>query len=382
MDVPLRWRTGVSGRGAADMAIVLACLVLAVLAVKGRWSPLPSAVVAGAGAAGSLAQGWRRHRPRLAAIAGAASYAVSGNPGPLIVGLYAGGAYVPLRRAWLPAAAGWAGLAGWSWIDEGRLSLENAAWTAGAAAVVTAAGGYAATRRALAESWRARAESAEAERRLRDEQARAAERDRIAREMHDVLAHKVSLIALHAGALELAADEGPAPVRDGVALIRVTAREALQELRYVLGALRGDQASPGEPFADLPSLVGAARQAGQRVELDDRAGTLPPAMARVVLRVVQEGLTNVRKHAPDARTTVTVNRGTRGTVTVTVANTAGAEPADLPGAGAGLVGLAERVRLVGGTLHSGPADAGGWRLRAELPWRDHGITGPPPGDVS
>ncbi|KAB2352557.1 sensor histidine kinase [Actinomadura rudentiformis] len=264
----------------------------------------------------------------------------------------------------------------------GCLTPENALWMAVAAALVTAAGTYVATRRALAESWRERAESAEAGRRLRDEQARAGERARIAREMHDVLAHKVSLIALHAGALELTASEGSARVQEGAALIRVTAREALQELRYVLDALRTDEPPPDEPFSDLGSLVGAAIQAGQRVELDDRAGPLPPVMARVVFRVVQEGLTNARKHAPHSRTTVTVDRGDGGTVTVTVHNTAGDRAGDLPGSGAGLVGLAERVRLVGGTLQSGPAGSGGWRLRADLPWRDHGVDETPLSDAS
>ncbi|MFG2004594.1 sensor histidine kinase [Spirillospora sp. NPDC048911] len=364
-------------RWAVDAALVVVCLALTVLAVRGRWAPMPSVVIAGAGAAGSLAQLWRRRLPWAAAVAGAAAYLLSGNPGPVIVGLYSSGASMPLRYAWMPTVAGWAGLAGWSWIDEGHLTLGGVAGMALGAALVTAAGVYVATRRALAESWRARAEGAEAERRLRDEQARAAERARIAREMHDVLAHKVSLIALHAGALELTAGGGSAPVRKGAALIRVTAREALQELRYVLGALRTDEASLDEPFSDLASLVGAAVRAGQRVELDDRAGTLPPVMARVVFRVVQEGLTNARKHAPHARATVTVDRVAGGAVSVTVHNDGGAEPADLPGSGTGLVGLAERLRLVGGTLHSGPAGAG-WRLRAELPWRADGV----PGDAS
>jgi signal transduction histidine kinase len=191
--------------------------------------------------------------------------------------------------------------------------------------------------------------------------------------MHDVLAHKVSLIALHAGALELTARDGSPRMREGAALIRVTAREALQELRYVLGVLRTDQnvsLDGGEPVAELPSLVRASTRAGQRVELRDGAGPLPPALARVVHHIVQEGLTNAHKHAPGAPATVSVQRAEDGAVTVTIRNEPPAEaPTDLPGSGSGLVGLAERVRLVGGTLHSGPA-GGGWELRAHLPWID------------
>jgi signal transduction histidine kinase len=384
MDVARRLRACLADERVGDAAVVLGCSVLTVFAVKARWADLPRPVIAGAGLAGCLAQWWRRRHAQVATVAGAAAYALSGNPGPLLVGLYSGACHAPRRHVWAAAVTGWAGFAGWFWIDEGRLTANDAIWAALAAASVTILGLYVAGRRELAASWRERAESAEAERRLHDERARAAERTRIAREMHDVLAHKVSLIALHAGALELTARGSAAPIQQGAALIRVTAREALQELRYVLGVLRreSEPALPGdpppahgEPFADLVSLVRASTRTGQHVELRDHAGPLPPAMARVVYRVVQEGLTNAHKHAPDAPATVTVERGD-ATVTVTVHNAATrSAPADLPGSGAGLVGLAERVRLVGGTLHSGPlgpGDGGGWRLRAVLPWLDPG----------
>ncbi|GAA3140306.1 hypothetical protein GCM10010466_34240 [Planomonospora alba] len=384
-----RLRARLTGPGAVDAALVLGCLVLTGFAVRAHWSALPPPVIAAAGAAGGLAQIWRRRRWWPATAAGAAAYALSGNPGPLLVGLYSGASYAPRRQAGALALTGWAGFAGWSWIDEGRLTAEGAVSAAVAAAVVTAAGLHAATRRALTEALHRRAESAEAERRLRDEQARSAERTRIAREMHDVLAHKVSLIALHAGALELAASGSSARVEEGAALIRVTAREALRELRYVLGVLREEPGVPdpgappdgGAPFADPASLVREAEQAGQRVELRDRAGPLPPAAARVVHRIVREGLTNARKHAPGAPVTVSVEPGEDGGVTVTVDNApAGGAPADLPGSGSGLVGLAERVRLVGGTLRSGPRGSGaggGWRLRARIPRLDHGDQGEP-----
>jgi signal transduction histidine kinase len=378
-----KWRVVVTDRRVVDGILVLVCLVLTAFAVKGSWSVLPRPVIAVAGVVGSAAQWSRRRRPHVATVSGAAAYALSGNPGPLLVGLYSGASYAPRRHVWALAVVGWAGFAGWSWIDGGRLTADDAAWSALLTAVVLAVGIYVATRRALTAARQEQAEHADAERLLRDEQARSAERTRIAREMHDVLAHKVSLIALHAGALELNAGGDPARVRQGAGLIRVTAREALQELRTVLGVLQAEPGTrtrpdpapePGGPFADLTSLVRASTQAGQRVELHDDAGLLPPNTARVVYRIAQEGLTNAHKHAPDAPTTVSVHRGEDGKVTVTVHNAAGTSaPMDLPGSGSGLVGLAERIRLVGGSLHSGPSGHGGWQLQAVVPWLDQRV---------
>jgi signal transduction histidine kinase len=347
----------------ADVALVAGCVALTVLAVKAHWSPLPRPVIAVAGLAGSAAQWQRRRWPMTAALAGSAAYALSGNPGPLLVGLYAGGSYGRRRRAWLPALAGWAGITAAFGIDAGRLRADDVAWAALGSALTVAVGRYAATRRDLTEAWRERAENA-------GERARSAERNRIAREMHDVVAHKVSLIALHAGALELTAGGSQTQVAQQAALIRTTAREALRDLRDVLGLLQDGPAvlDHGEPYPDLVSLVEAARRAGQDVELRDEAETLSPATARVAYRIAQEGLTNARKHAPGAPASVSVELGSAGAVTVTVLNAPSvSEPMDLPGSGAGLIGLAERVRLAGGALHSGRTEDGGWRLRAVLP---------------
>jgi signal transduction histidine kinase len=366
-----RWQALVGSPRLVDAAVVLACLLLTVLAVKTPWSPLPWWAVATAGVLGSAAQWPRRRWPYLAVVAGSAAFALSGNPGPWLVGLYAGAAYTPRRQVWLSGIVAWAGFLAWSWVDAGRLKLDDVAYDALGVGLVIAVGGYLSTRNALLASLQEQAARAETERRLRDEQARAAERTRIAREMHDVLAHKVSLIALYAGALELHS-AGNARLQDGTALIRRTAREALLELRDVLGVLH---AEPTEPFADPASLVQAAARAGQPVELHDTAGTLPPATARVVYRIVQEGLTNARKHAADAATTVSIGRAGDGSVTVTVHNDPSTgSAADLPGSGSGLVGLAERIRLVGGSLRSGPVDGdAGWELHAVVPWLDQRV---------
>jgi signal transduction histidine kinase len=356
-------------RRALDAAVVLACLGLTVLAVKTPWSPLPRTVIALAGTVGSIAQWPRRRWPQVAAVLGAVAFPLSGNAGPWLAGLYAGVVHAPRRQLWWPAAAAWGGYVAWSWLDSGRPSAQSIVGGSAGIALVLAVGAYVATRNALLDALHAQAEHAAAERELRDEQARAAERTRIAREMHDVLAHKVSLIALHAGALELRAGED-VRLREGTALIRTTAREALQELREVLGMLRtGD--SHGS-FVELTELVRTATAAGQDVELHDTAAPRPRATARVVYRIVQEGLTNARKHAPGAATVVTVNRADEVSVRVVVFNGRGAaEPGDLPGPGSGLIGLAERIRLVGGSMSVGPTTRDGvpgWELCAVVPF--------------
>jgi signal transduction histidine kinase len=148
-------------------------------------------------------------------------------------------------------------------------------------------------------------------------------------------------------------------------------------LRAGPGAQAGDDASGNEVFADLSALVRASVRAGQCVELRDEVGPLPPATARVVFRVAQEGLTNAHRYASQAPTSVTVEHAGGGGVVITVHNAVGNGPTmDLPGSGSGLIGLAERIRLVGGTLQSGPVGPGGrdgWRLRAVVPSVDGGV---------
>ena len=229
-----------------------------------------------------------------------------------------------------------------------------------------------------------RAAHLEAERRLQVEQARAAERRRIAREMHDVLAHRVSLLSLHAGALEFRPDASPEEVAEAAGVIRASAHAALEELRDVVGVLRDEDPreapEPPQPtLADLGALVDECRAAGMRVNLAlEEAATvpdLPGTLGRTAYRVVQEGLTNARKHAPGAAVDVAVRADPgRGIVVEVVSRAAvavGAAPSGgpLPGAGTGLVGLAERVALAGGELRHGPDERGDFVLRAELPWR-------------
>ncbi|MFC5827303.1 sensor histidine kinase [Nonomuraea insulae] len=238
---------------------------------------------------------------------------------------------------------------------------------------VTGWGMLARTRRELVSSLAERARRAEGEQRLRAEEARRAERLGIAREMHDVLAHRLSLLAVHAGALEFNADATAGEVAETAGVIRSSARLALEELRTVISVLRDPAPSPLDGGVDLGALVEESRRAGMRVELRDQEVSLsevPDAAGRAAYRIVQEGLTNARKHAPGQPVTVLVS-GRRGDeLVVEVRNPLHRGPAALAGtgAGAGLAGLAERASLAGGRLEYGETADGGFRLLARLPW--------------
>ena len=175
-------------------------------------------------------------------------------------------------------------------------------------------------RRQLVLSLRDRAERAEAEQQLRVEQARQQERARIAREMHDVLAHRISLLSLHAGALEFQPDAPPEEVARAAGVIRASAHEALEDLRAVIGVLREEPTTaiperPQPTLADLPALIEesrAGRHAGAlRRSSSPDVDAVPAATGRSAYRIVQEGLTNARKHARGAAVDVTVD-GARG----------------------------------------------------------------------
>ena len=225
------------------------------------------------------------------------------------------------------------------------------------------------SQRMLVRSWAERARQAEEGQRMRVEQARLAERERIAREMHDVLAHRLSLLAVHAGALEVR-PAAPAAERDAAGVIRRCAYDALEDLRQVIGMLR-EQAEPDRPqptLGDVPALVEQSREAGTAVDLDlVDAAPVPERVGRHAYRIVQEALTNARKHAPGSPVRVAVRGRAEDGLVVEVGN-ALAAGGGLPGAGAGLVGLRERVQLAGGRLEHGPTPDGEFRLRAWLPW--------------
>ncbi|MFH8556328.1 sensor histidine kinase [Streptomyces celluloflavus] len=292
---------------------------------------------------------------------------------------------------------------------------------------------YVGARRRLVESLRERADGLERELSLladraeeRAEWARNEERTRIAREMHDVVAHRVSLMVVHSAALQAIALKDPEKASKNAGLVGDMGRQALTELREMLGVLRTAEgssvrrapasdaperlaavaaqakaktpaAAPGGPAAGVPApapaepdgegpclaelaeLVGQSRAAGMAVELSvegpaggDADGTGPdygPGVEQTVFRVVQEALTNVHKHAPGARARVRLAHRA-GEVAVQVENgpsARGATDAGLPSGGNGLVGMRERVTALGGAFVSGPTDAGGFRVSAVVP---------------
>ncbi len=235
---------------------------------------------------------------------------------------------------------------------------------------------YFEARRQLLQSLRDRAERAEREQHLLAEQARAEERRRLAGEMHDVVTHRLSLMVLHAGALGVTSAE-PA-VRTAAEDIRREGAQALDELRDLVGVLRNGTEvgaartlSPTEP-GDPARLVEESRSVGVATELvvDGDPARVSPTVARTAYRLVQEALTNVRKHAPGASATVSLRYRDDG-LDVSVGNTAAAGPPDPAlagsGSGAGLAGLRQRVELVGGRFDAGPAPGGGFRVGAILP---------------
>jgi signal transduction histidine kinase len=233
------------------------------------------------------------------------------------------------------------------------------------------------SQRELLLALRERTRQAEAERDLRVDQARAQERTRIAREMHDVLAHRLSLLSLHAGALEVRPDAPPEQMARAAAVVRASAHQALEDLRQVIDVLRaaepadGEKQRPQPTLRDVAALVEESRDAGTAVELEQRvdAEDVPAATGRTVYRIVQEGLTNALKHAKGAHAEVVV-RYVDSSVELEIAdNGPGAATED--GMGHGLVGMRERVALYGGTIQSGPRDGGGFVLRAQLPVEGH-----------
>jgi signal transduction histidine kinase len=206
--------------------------------------------------------------------------------------------------------------------------------------------------------------------RLRTEQAQLEAREAVAREMHDVLGHRLSLLSVHAGALEYRPDAPAEDVARAARVIRESAHQALQDLREVIGVLRAPVGELPQPtVADVPELVAESRRAGMRVELRHCvAAATPDTVGRTAYRVVQEALTNARKHAHGAAVSVTVAGSAGADLTVEVVNGEPATPKPAARPGQGLAGLAERVELAGGRLEHGPSGAGGWRVAAWLPW--------------
>jgi signal transduction histidine kinase len=381
-----------AGRAPRDWAVdalwFLLCIGFTALAfvdgTQRQLPPVPTAVDAALGGLASLGVWLRRRWPvGVAVVVGLlAVYSVSASGVALVV-LFTVAVHRRLGIA-VAVAAGYALTSFLTLLVRPDLSPRN--WLQGVLGVVCvvaalALGMFVRARRQLALAERERAAS---ERELLVAQARQLERNRIAREIHDVLAHRLSLLSLHAGALQLWPDAPPAEIARAAGVIRGSAHGALEDLREVIGVLRADRGDddradgaperPQPTLVDLPVLIEESRKAGSRVVLECEVadlGAVPEAVGRTAFRIVQEGLTNARKHADAAAVSVAVRGAAADGLTVEVRNPwpAGvARTTPIPGAGMGIIGLAERTALTGGRLEHGRTPAGEFRLWAWLPW--------------
>jgi signal transduction histidine kinase len=353
---------------AVDLLIFAVAVGSGVFLLSSTWDQHSSAVAVLDIALGSVALAalwWRREQPWTVALIVIALSAVSGlaamTPLPA---LFNAAIRLPLRRvaALTALAVALSPVFGILYPDvQGR----GYGWQVVVGLLLTAValgwGLFVRAQRELVRGLRERAQ----------DEARAAERRRIAREMHDVLAHRLSILSVHAGAMENGAL--PPEYKEAAHVIRTSAHLALEELRQVIGLLRPDESvDPIEPpqptLAQIPALVEESRSVGLSVSYRSTAvgPDVPEVVGRTAYRTVQEGLTNARKHAGEERVELTIGGGPP--LIVELVSYGSATGRALPGAGTGLVGIAERVELAGGSLHYGPGAGGAFVLRATLPW--------------
>ncbi|MCU1399264.1 MAG: putative two-component histidine kinase [Acidimicrobiales bacterium] len=234
-----------------------------------------------------------------------------------------------------------------------------------------------------------RAEHAERERELIAQQRAQEERSRIARELHDVVAHSVSLMIIQAGAARRSIANSPAQAEETLRTLESTGRQAMDELRRVLGVLRTQspdrgELSPQPSLRDVRELVtGDPTLPIELTEVGDAPGDVPPSVGLSLYRVVQEALTNVRKHAGQVRTVAVKLSYSPDRVEVLVADDGRGASVALNQDGHGLVGMRERMALCGGTVTAGPRQGGGWQVRASAPLStlDQPVGGSPPADA-
>jgi signal transduction histidine kinase len=347
--------------------------------VELRWSAVALAAV------GCAALLWRQRHPFgvLAVTIGCGvlfqALGVRESPlvtSPVLVSVYTVAVRTDRRTAWSAAGVSATLLVGaatiWAWqgwLDPDKVAM--LAWTA----LPTAIGDGVRSRRAYVAAVEERAEHAE---RTREQEARqrvAAERVRIARELHDIVAHHIALINAQAGVAVHLVERRPDRIVTALEDIRDTSRSALDELRATVRLLRqSDDDAPRDPLpglAQVPALLASFERAGLVVNHTRHgiAQPLEPAVDLAAYRIVQESLTNVRKHAGADRARLFLHYHPEW-LTITVENDGSARPLrPRPGAGHGLIGMHERAAAIGGRLHAGPRTEGGFVVRAELPRR-------------
>jgi signal transduction histidine kinase len=289
----------------------------------------------------------------------------------LMLAFWVVGAYNERTQAIAAAAIGFASIAVVARVDE-RLGLEEAISGILLGGTVTVIA-YALRRRSRrAAELEERAATLEHEREEAERDAVEEERRRIARELHDVIAHSITLMTVQAGAARLLLAQDPGRAREPVLSVEETGRHALAELRRLLGVIRADDGeaalAPQPGLARLDDLLGQARRAGLPVELavagEPRA--LPPGIDLTAYRIVQEALTNTRRHAGPAHAHVSVRYGSEA-LDLEVTDDGRTATTARDGAGHGLVGMRERVALYDGTFAAGPRPEGGYAVRVRLP---------------
>ncbi|MFC7496879.1 MULTISPECIES: sensor histidine kinase [unclassified Nocardioides] len=377
------WRLGPRGRWWFDLGLVAA------LALPALGTPVTDAGWVGL----VLALGqilplyWRRHHPD----ACFAAVAVASAAQPLLVDIpmwsqaafpvavYSVARYSTTLRGLLALAVGLCGavVASVVWVRGFDGDLTAGSVTSYAVTIATivvtawALGALARTRRAYVDALVERGEQIRREAAQQVALAASDERARIAREMHDVVAHGLSMIVVQADGARYAARQDPAAATDALATISATGREALGEMRRMLGLLRaedGTELRPQPGLADLDALVAAARAAGLRVDatLPDAPPPVPDGVALTTYRILQEALTNVRKHAgPDVTVRVLVE--VADDVRLLVEDDGRGAAAAPDGHGLGLIGMRERVTVHGGSVEAGPRAGGGFSVSARLP---------------
>ncbi|MEV6791933.1 histidine kinase [Streptomyces sp. NPDC051320] len=361
------------------IAVVIAVLTLDALTSGSRESSLELAADVAAGGLACCALWFRRRRPVDLAVAlvVVSTFAPLAS-GALLVALFSLAVHRPFKPVAVvgAAAVGSGVVQPWLRPDPSTSWMSSVLFGTVLVLLVIAWGMVVRSRRQIVVVLRERAHRAEAEAELRAEQAQRLAREAIAREMHDVLAHRLTLLSVHAGALEFRPDAPVPEVARAAGVIRDSAHEALQDLREIIGVLRtpgeGEENRPQPTLVTLEELVAESRQAGMKVTLVNRVAdpeAVPAATGRTAYRIAQEALTNARKHAPGAEVTVTLGGRPGEGIAVEVHNPrpTGDVP-KVPGSGQGLIGLTERATLAGGRLEHGASGDGGFRVEAWLPW--------------
>jgi signal transduction histidine kinase len=373
----------VQGAGDALLALVLAATsVLGVLTGQPNWGR-PEALGLVLALASTVPVAWRARRPLLAAAVvlaanGACVYAAAPQQAAfqpfvaLVVVAYSVGSRAEGRRAtWAPpllaAAAVPVFVAAILHGQDPGNAIPSFVWLGAAWAVGRLVRGWRVKNAALEIANRELAEQRE----LQAQAAVAVERGRIARELHDVVAHNVSMMVVQAGAAARVLQGKQPDVQNALDVIAVTGRETVDEMRTLLGVLRSDEdlagLRPQPGLADLEQLAAGVCEAGLPVtiRIEGVRRALPPSLELSAFRIVQEALTNALKHAGPASALVTV-RYEDGAVEVEITDSGGG-PGAAPGIGHGLVGMRERAAMFGGELDAGQPDGGGFRVRARLP---------------